>query len=271
VGQFAAGEDWRPNADAVRRFVTQAEDGGADLLVLPEGVLTRFTDDISRVRVTAQPLDGPFVTEMAAATAGGSATVILGVHERADADTIYNTLVVLRGGEVIATYRKLHLYDAFGALESDNVTPGVKLPPIVDVAGFRVGLMTCYDIRFPEISRLLVERGADVLALPAAWVRGPHKERHWELMVAARALENTCYVVASGECGARNIGHSMVVDPLGVVVTRLDDRPGLTWTTLDRNHLTRSRERLPVLANRRFSVDPSPHPASPPAPTGTAL
>ncbi|MEK8171118.1 nitrilase-related carbon-nitrogen hydrolase [Streptomyces sp. M19] len=122
-------------------------------------------------------------------------------------------------------YRKIHLYDAFGDRESANVRPADEPPVVIEVAGTRVGLMTCYDVRFPELARLLVDAGAEVLALPAAWVRGPAKERHWELMVAARALENTCWVAASGECGPRNIGNSMVVDPLGTVVARLSAAP----------------------------------------------
>ena len=134
------------------------------------------------------------------------------------------------------------------------------LEAILREAGWRVGLMTCYDVRFPETARLLVDAGAQVLALPAAWVRGPAKERHWEVMVTARALENTCYVAASGECGRRNIGASMVVDPLGTVRDRLADRPGLLWAVADREELDEARRRLPVLANRRFRVDPSIRP-----------
>jgi predicted amidohydrolase len=116
--------------------------------------------------------------------------------------------------------------------------------------------MTCYDIRFPELARLLADAGAEVLALPAAWVRGPAKERHWEVMLAARALENTCWVAASGECGPRNIGNSMVVDPLGTVRSRLSAAPGLTWADTDQETTRAARRALPVLANRRFAVSP---------------
>ena len=109
---------------------------------------------------------------------------------------------------------------------------------------------------------MLADRGAQLLVLPAAWVRGPAKERHWELMVAARAVENTCYVAASGECGATNIGASMVVDPLGTVVARLDEAPGLTFAELHRDRFDAARAALPVLANRRFAVDPAVRSAS---------
>lgn len=259
LGQLAASEDWQVNLTQCELLVERAAAGGADLLVLPEGVLARFTDDFTRLRSAAQPLDGPFVSGLVAATAGTGVTVVAGVHEPGPDGRAYNTLVVLRDGEIITSYRKLHLYDAFGARESDNVIPADGPLVTFPCAGHTVGLMTCYDVRFPEMARLLVtEGGADVLVLPAAWVRGPLKERHWELMVAARALENTVYVAACGECGSRNIGHSMVVDPLGVVVGRLAEDPDLLWAEVSADRLAQARQRLPVLVNRRFTVDPTP-------------
>lgn len=137
--------------------------------------------------------------------------------------------------------------------ESTNVTPGTEIPPLLEIAGLRVGLMTCYDVRFPEMARRLALDGADLLVLPAAWVRGPLKEMHWEVLVTARALENTCYVAATGECGERNIGCSMVVDPLGVVTARAGEGPALVFADIDPERLAHARRVLPVLANRRFA------------------
>lgn len=145
------------------------------------------------------------------------------------------------------------LYDAFITKESANVEPGHAIPALVDVAGLKVGLMTCYDVRFPEMARRLALDGAQVLVLPAAWVKGPMKEAHWETMVTARALENTCYLVASGECGPNNIGQSMVVDPLGVIVARTGERPALLFAEVDPLRIAQARKDLPVLANRRFA------------------
>ncbi|MFJ6564222.1 nitrilase-related carbon-nitrogen hydrolase [Streptomyces sp. NPDC091412] len=260
VGQFAAGPDWKDNLTACRDLATGADRGGADLLVLPEGVLARFTEDRHRIREVAQPLDGPFVTELAAATAHSATTVVVGIHEPSDDGRVFNTLVVLRAGEPIARYRKIHLYDAFGDQESANVRPADEPPVVVDVAGTKVGLMTCYDVRFPELARLLTDAGAEVLALPAAWVRGPAKERHWEVMITARALENTCWVAASGECGPRNIGDSLIVDPLGTVRSRLTTAQGLAFAEADPQVTAAARSTLPVLANRRFAVDPTVRP-----------
>ncbi len=260
VGQFAATEDWEANLASCRALVDEAVSGGADLLVLPEDSLALFIDEPARIAEVAQPLDGPFVTALAAHTVGTPVTVVVGLHEPAGDGKVFNTLAAIRDGALVAAYRKIHLYDAFGSRESDRVRPGDGEPVVLDCAGWVVGLMTCYDVRFPEIARLLADRGAEVIALPAAWVRGPAKERHWEVMATARALENTCYVAASGECGRRNIGASMIVDPLGTVRGRLGNTPGLAWATADREEFDAARRALPVLANRRFLVDPSIRP-----------
>jgi predicted amidohydrolase len=271
VGQFVATGDWRENLETCADLVRKAEAESARLLVLPEGVLARFVEDRDRIREVAQPLDGPFVTGLAQVTEGLGVTVVVGIHERGDAGDPdgkpFNTLVVLRGGSVVATYRKLHLYDAFSMRESDNVTAADSVPGLVDVDGFKVGLMTCYDVRFPELARLLALAGADVFVLPAAWVKGPLKEHHWRTLVTARALDNTVYVGASGESGPRNIGQSLVVDPLGVTIAQAAEEPALITTVLTARRLAEARDRLPVLANRRFDVDPRPRPIAVPPPS----
>lgn len=258
VGQFAASVDWQENVQTCARMMSAAAD--ADLLVLPEGVLARFTDDFARIRTAAQPIDGPFVTALAQAS--GSTTTVFGIHEQTENERPFNTLVAVRDGAVVSTYRKLHLYDAFSSRESDNVTAADTVPALVDVNGWKVGLMTCYDLRFPELARLLAVAGGDVIALPAAWVRGPLKEHHWATLLAGRALDNTVYVAASGEAGPRNIGRSAVVDPLGVTVAAAAENESLIHTVLDRARLDDARSRLPVLANRRFDVDPRPREAT---------
>jgi deaminated glutathione amidase len=258
AAQFVAREDWQDNLRAAEPIIAQADADGIDLLVLPEGVLARFVEDRERIRERAQPLDGPFVSGLAAATRGMQVTVVAGIHEKSPSAKPFNTLVVLRDGQVLTTYRKLHLYDAFTMRESDNVAAADILPDLFDVNGFSVGLMTCYDVRFPEMARLLAVRGADVLVLPAAWVRGPLKEHHWRTLVTARALENTVYVVASGECGPRNIGQSIVVDPLGVAIAQAGEEPTVLSAALSAERLSSAREQLPVLANRRFDVAPAP-------------
>ena len=253
LGQFAVGKTWQENAEICLRLIADASAGGADLLVLPEGVLARDITDPDIVLKSAQPLDGPFITRLLEATRGNPLTLMFCIHVPTDGGRVFNTLVTLRNGAIIARYRKLHLYDAFDTLESEKVEPGDALPEIVEIGGMRVGPMTCYDLRFPELARRHAVDGADVLVLPAAWIRGLGKEAHWNVLVTARALENTCYLVAVGECGPRNIGASMVVDPLGVAVVQAGEAPALLFADLDPARIAHARSVLPVLANRRFA------------------
>ncbi|WP_265259477.1 deaminated glutathione amidase [Verminephrobacter aporrectodeae] len=253
LGQFAVDREWQRNADTCLDLMAQAGRQGADLLVLPEGVLARDITDPDLVRKSAQPLDGPFVTQLLQASRGAQSTVMMCVHVPAANDKVFNLLIAIRDGKLLAQYRKLHLYDAFSVQESGSVAPGDEVPPLVDVAGLKIGLMTCYDLRFPELARRLALDGAEVLVLPAAWVKGPRKEAHWEVLLTARALENTCYAVATGECGERNIGHSMVVDPLGVVIARAAEGPALLTAEIDPARIRHARRVLPVLANCRFA------------------
>ena len=253
MGQFAVSREWQENATLCLTLMQRAVAGGADLLVLPEGVLARDITDPDLVLKAAQPLDGPFVSQLLAASQHNALTTMMSVHVPAAEQKALNVLIAIRNGKIIAAYEKLHLYDAFAMQESQRVNPGHVIPPLVEVAGLKVGLMTCYDVRFPELARRLVLDGADLLVLPAAWVKGPLKEMHWELLNRARALENTCYVVAVGECGPRNIGNSLVVDPLGVVIANAAESPTLMFADIDPDRIAYARRVLPVLENRRFA------------------
>ncbi|WP_197094799.1 deaminated glutathione amidase [Erwinia sorbitola] len=252
LGQFAVRREWQENARICVDLMQQAQQQGARLLVLPEAVLARDISDPDLAVKSAQPLDGPFLSQLLAASSNNTLTTVLTLHVPGNDGRVWNALVVIRAGEIVARYDKLHLYDAFAVQESRNVSAGDRVPPLVEVDGLNVGLMTCYDIRFPELARRLALDGADLLVLPAAWVRGPLKEMHWEVLITARALENTCYVVAAGECGPRNIGNSMVVDPLGVAVARAAEGPALVLADIDPQRIADARRALPVLLNRRF-------------------
>ncbi|MFJ5454189.1 deaminated glutathione amidase [Pectobacterium jejuense] len=252
LGQFVVDREWQQNATTITGLMSAAQQNGADLLVLPEGVLARDITNPNMVLTAAQPLDGPFISHLLEASKGNNLTTMLCVHIPNGEGKVWNTLLALRNGVIVAQYRKLHLYDAFSVQESENVLAGEEVPPLLSIAGLNVGLMTCYDIRFPELARRLVLDGADVLVLPSAWIKGPLKEAHWELLVRARALENTTYLVAVGECGVKNIGNSMVVDPLGVVVVQAPETPALIYADIDLERLAYARQILPVLANRRF-------------------
>ncbi|SEF14234.1 carbon-nitrogen hydrolase family protein [Jiangella alba] len=248
--QLAAGTDVAENTAAIRRLTDGVE---ADLVVLPEAVMHDFGDPALPLGPVAQPLDGPFVATLAAVARSSGAVVVGGMFERSeDPDRPYNTLVAVgTDGAVLATYRKAHLYDSFGYRESDRLRAGDAVPAVVTVDGVRLGLLTCYDLRFPEQGRALVDAGADVFVVPAAWVRGPLKEDHWQTLLRARAIENTVYVAAAAQTGRAYCGLSQLVDPLGVVVAALGDEEGRLAASLDPARLAAARERNPALRHRR--------------------
>jgi predicted amidohydrolase len=223
----------------------------AELVVFPEAFARDFGEAGSDVSGFAEPMDGPFATEVARVAADRGTTVVAGMFERGpDPARPVNTRVAR--GAVSTMYRKIHLYDSFGYRESDRLTAGPIEPVVVEVGGFAVGLMTCYDLRFPELARGLVDRGAELLLVPSAWVAGPRKVEHWRTLVRARAFENTVFVAAAGQPGPRYSGHSLVVDPLGDVLAEAGEGDTVVRATLDRGVLAEARRTNPSLANRRL-------------------
>jgi predicted amidohydrolase len=257
VAQFAPSEDKAANLDTIVDLLRQAADQNADVVVLPEyAVFTVPTMDDRFVR-TAEALDGPSVTRLAQAGAELGLTVIVGINESAGNGKIHNTLVGIQGGEIAAVYRKVHLYDAFGYKESDRVIAAdPAIPQLLRVNGFTIGMQTCYDLRFPETSRALVDAGADVIALPAEWVPGPLKEYHWNTLLRARAIENTVYVVAADQIAPAGSGNSVILDPMGIPLAALGEAAGIGVARLERSRLESVRTINPALALRRFRVQP---------------
>ena len=255
LGQFFVQETSEANQRITRDLIERAEAGGADLLVLPEGVVARKPGVSNWAVLHKEPLDGPYVTALRAATKGRRVTVVCTVQAALPGEERYaNDLLVVRDGGLKLVYQKLHLYDAFKGCESDNAVPGSDVPALVEVGPFRCGFLTCYDVRFPEMTRALALAGATLLVVPAAWVRGPLKESHWDLNLRARALENVCYVAGVSECGPVNIGSSKVVDPYGVVVAQCGTTDQLLFTDIDAAVVEQCRAALPVLENRRFAA-----------------
>jgi predicted amidohydrolase len=275
--QVTTGTDPLENRDVLRRAVVSAvEDAGGpgscDLVVLPEAAQADFGTGDPPPAAAAEPLDGPFASVLAGLAEWCGATVVGGLFESIPAtgggasassarttEPPFNTLLAVRpDGSQAAAYRKVHLYDAFGYRESDVLTSGAVQACTLDVEGWTVGLMTCYDLRFPEQVRALVDAGADLVVVPAAWVRGPAKEHHWSTLLAARAIENTVYVAGVAKAGGRYCGLTRLVDPMGQVVAGLGEADGSVSARLDRARLAQVRATNPSLANRRWTVTPRP-------------
>ncbi|EAW1721333.1 deaminated glutathione amidase [Salmonella enterica subsp. indica] len=253
AGQFVVSPVWENNSQVCVSLMSQAAGRGVSLLVLPEGILARDDTDLDLPIRAAQLLDGAFMTRLQEESAHNSMTTIFTVPVPSTPGRTVNMLVALRAGNIVARYAKVHLYDAFSMQESKRTDAGTAIAPVLDVEGFKVGLMTCYDLRFPDMALALALQGADVLVLPTGWTRGLLKEQQWSTLLAARALDTTCYMIAAGECGNRNIGQSRIIDPLGVTIAAAADRPALIVAEIFRERIDQVREQLPLLQQRRFA------------------
>ncbi len=262
LGQLPISSAPQVNLERVRAAAASAAAQGAQLAVFPEGTQARFSADL---RAVAEPLDGPFCQGLADAARSAGLAIIATLFEPAPDGRVYNTTVGYEAdGELVAVYRKIHLFDALGFRESDDVAPGDELV-IASLAGLRVGFMTCYDIRFPELARALAAGGAELLVLPAAWAAGPFKEEHWVTLIRARAIENTIWVAAAGQVpdpaepptrAPTGIGRSLLVDPMGVVRLDLGLTAEVGIGTVDTGQTASVRAALPSLAGRRTDILP---------------
>jgi deaminated glutathione amidase len=258
--QLTATPDKAANLQVADLLVRRAAADGARLVVLPEkwSVLGRGAD----LREGAEPLDGPAVTwARDAARELGIDLVAGSVSERvAGDDKLRNTsLHIGPDGEIKATYRKMHMFDVEvdGTVyrESEHEAPGDDVVLSTTADGVELGLTVCYDIRFPELYRILAVRGARVVTIPAAFTV-PTTRDHWEVLVRARAIEDQCFVIAANQVGTHveglaSGGRSMIVDPWGLVQAQAADAQTVITADLDLDAQAAIRTRLPSLANRR--------------------
>lgn len=263
VVQMTSGPEVARNLSRAAELIEQAARRGAELVALPENfALMRDAAAPGRNPHAQAVPDGEvvrFLRERAAAhrivLAGGT------FPERIEGDTrVFNTSIVIdRGGELLARYRKVHLFDVDlpGAVhrESESVAPGSEIV-VAKLADCTLGLSVCYDVRFPELYRALVDRGATVLLVPAAFTV-PTGRDHWEVLLRARAIESQCFVVAAAQWGEhgptrRSYGRAQIVDPWGTVLCTVPDGEGVALAELDFGRLEDVRRRLPSLRHRRL-------------------
>jgi deaminated glutathione amidase len=258
VVQLNATAEKARNLEAAEHLVRGAAAAGAELVVLPE----KWTvlGDAQTLRDGAEPLDGPTLTTVRSWAADLGIDLIAGsFSERAGDERLFNTSVLIdRDGEIVATYRKIHMFDVeVGGVayrESDVETGGDRVV-VGQAAGVQVGLSVCYDLRFPELYRILALQGALVIAVPSAFTLATGRD-HWDVLLRARAIENQAFVLAPNQWGDApphysSYGRSAIVDPWGVVLARVADGEGFATAELDLEALERIRRRLPSLASRR--------------------
>lgn len=249
AAQISSGPDPVANLALAESAVAEAAGRGARLVALPEAAMAHFATTLAPV---AQPLDGPYAEGLRALATRHDVTVIAGMFEPAPDGRVYNTLLAT-GPAGEASYRKIHLYDAFGMKESATVCPGSELVTMT-VDGITVGLATCYDVRFADQFTALGRAGAQLVVLPTSWGDGPGKAEQWDLLVRARAMDAQAWLLAAGQAWTEpkglaplGIGRSACADPTGGIRARLGSEPGVLVTEIDLDVVAQTRERIPIL------------------------
>jgi predicted amidohydrolase len=258
IAQITSSTDKQTNLATALRLTAAAKSKGAEAIAFPEFLMAFSPASQSAAELTgvAESVDGPFLSTLRAEAKKQAIAIIAPIYETSPIrDRVFDSTVWIdAGGKIASVYRKLHLYDAFGFKESDKFHPGDDIAPLINLGAGRFGMMICYDLRFPEMARMLALAGANLLIAPSGWVQGDLKVEHWQTMIKARAMENGCFVVAPNQLGNIYTGHSMAVDPLGRMLADLGDSESLAVVELDLALVEEVREKLPLLKNRRADV-----------------
>ena len=262
LAQIVSSADPAVNLATIERYTALAAADDAELVVFPEATMRAFGTTLLDI---AEPLDGPWASAVREIARRHGVTIIAGMFTPVDDNRVSNTLLVANNSGV-ASYNKIHVFDAFGYAESDTVKPGSAVVT-VEVGETTIGLATCYDIRFPALFLANAAAGARLNIVCASWGAGEGKAEQWELLARARALDTTTFVLALGQAdpstlgiepvGAAptGIGHSVVVSPLGSILHQLGAAEELRIVDLDLATVDAARQVLPVLANRHRGLE----------------
>ncbi|MDH3312527.1 MAG: carbon-nitrogen hydrolase family protein [Nitrosopumilus sp.] len=261
VVQFKASTKKEDNLKKIISYILKAAAKNATLCAFPEFMMfyTNSSQTPKQLASLSETIDGNFVTTIAKVAKENHIQVVGSFYEKSrKKDRVYDTSFIIdKSGKVISTYRKIHLYDALGFRESDKMASGSKIAKPVKTSIGKIGMMICYDLRFPEMSRSLAVAGSEVLVAPSAWVKGNMKEEHWITINKTRAIENGCYVIAPDQVGNIYCGRSLVVDPYGKILLDMKKKQGIGFVNIDLNKVKKIRKVLPLLKNRRTDVYPT--------------
>ena len=253
--QLKASTDKQENLERITKYISDAADRGAKLIAFPEFMMfyagsSQTPDQLARM---AETIDGDFVRAVAMAAKKGSIQVVGTIYEKSEKrNRVYDTAFFLNHrGELVSSYRKIHLYDALGFRESKKMTPGFEMPRPARSRAGTLGMIICYDLRFPEMARSLALAGSQILVAPSAWVQGEAKEEHWIAINRTRAIENGCYVVSPDQVGNIYCGRSLVVDPYGTILVDMKGEEGMALADISLDKLKKTRQALPLLKNRK--------------------
>ena len=258
IVQLKAHTDKQKNLKKIINFAYQATKKGARLCAFPEFMMfyTPSWQSAKELASFAETINGEFVSSVAECARQNLIQIVGTFYERSPKpNRVYDTsFIVNEQGKVISKYRKIHLFDALGFKESKKLMPGSKIvKPITTTLG-KTGMMICYDLRFPEISRTLASSGTEFIVVPSAWVKGEMKEEHWMTINKARAVENGCYLIAPDQVGNIYCGRSLVVDPFGKILLDMKKKEGIGVVNVFTKRIRQVRSNLPLLKNRRTDI-----------------
>ena len=256
--QFKADLDKYTNLKKITNYINKAAKRGAKLCAFPEFMMfyTPSSQSSKELANHAETISGIFVSTIAKSAKQNSIQVVGTIYEKSPmANRVYDTSFLIdEMGKIVSTYRKIHLYDALGMKESKKLYPGSRISKPIKTRLGMIGMMICYDLRFPEISRTLASTGSEFLIVPSAWVKGEMKEEHWITINKARAIENCCYVIAPDQVGNIYCGRSLVVDPFGKILLDMKKKEGIGIVDVSLERIKQVRKKLPLLKNRRTDI-----------------
>ena len=242
-------------------LINEAAKNKARLICFPEFQMAYSPPEqkAEALHKIAEKINGNFISTLSYSAKQNKINVIATIYEIINTNKqnhkVFDTAIIINDlGKLQSVYRKVHLYDALGFKESKKLVAGSIIERPTRTSVGNLGLLICYDMRFPEISRILTVNGASILASPSAWVAGFMKQEHWEIMVKARAIENGVYVIAPNQVGNIYCGHSMVIDPFGSTLVDMGNREGIEIIDIDSSRIDTIRRTLPLLMNRRTDV-----------------
>ena len=258
VVQFKASTDKETNLKKIINYIAKAAEKNATLVAFPEFMMfyTNSSQTSKQLADLSETINGNFIETIGKAAKKNHIQVVGSFYEKSKTkNRVYDTSFIIdKSGKIISSYRKIHLYDALGFRESDKMVRGSKIAKPVKTSLGKTGMLICYDLRFPEMSRSLAVAGSEILIAPSAWVKGNMKEEHWITINKTRAIENGCYVIAPDQVGNIYCGRSIVVDPYGKILLDMKKKQGIGYVDIKLNNVKQIRKILPLLKNRRTDI-----------------
>lgn len=259
--QMKSSVDKNKNLSYSLKLIGRAAQNKAQLICFPEFQMaySPVEQKPETLHEIAEKINGNFISALSNSAKKNKINVVATIYEIINTtkqnQKVFDTAVIINErGKIQSVYRKIHLYDALGFKESKKLLAGNIIEKPTRTSVGNLGLQICYDMRFPEISRILTVNGANILVSPSAWVAGFMKQEHWEIMLKSRAIENGVYVIAPNQLGNIYCGHSMVIEPFGSTLIDMGITEGMEILDIDNSRIDTVRRTLPLLKNRRTDV-----------------